>query len=62
MEEGFEEGVLIFAVAVLIGQNFGSGVGLIAADTEVDADVASFRGDEFVEGADLVFGGFRVLR
>lgn len=61
MEEGFEEGVLILAVAVLVGEDLGSGVRLIAADTEVDADVASFGGDKVVEGADLVVGGFRVF-
>ena len=36
-------------------------MGLIAADAEVDADVASFGGDEFVDGANLVFGGFGVF-
>jgi hypothetical protein len=61
VEEGFEEGVLILAVAVLVSEDLGGGVRLIAADAEVDADVAGFGGDKVVEGADLVVGGFRVF-
>ena len=55
-EERLEEGVLIFAVAILVGEDLGGGVRLEAADAEVDADVAGLGGDEVVDGADLVLG------
>ncbi len=58
-EHGDEEGSFIFAVAVLIAEDIGGGVGLIAADAEGYADVADLGADEVVDGAGLgVVGGF----
>ncbi len=60
-QERFEEGVFIFAIAVLVGENLGGGVGLIAADAEVDANITRVRGYEPINGAHLVFGRFGVF-
>jgi hypothetical protein len=66
-EQGGEQRVLIFAVAVLIVQDVCGGVGLVAAETERQADVAEILRDEVVESLDLIqvgveafgeFGGF----
>ena len=60
-QERFEERVFIFAIAVLVGENLGGGVGLIAADAEVDANITRVRGYELINGAHLVFGRFGVF-
>ena len=49
--------VLVLAVAVLVGEDFGGGVRLVAADSEVDADVADVGGDEGVYRLSLVRDG-----
>jgi hypothetical protein len=47
--------VLVLAVAVLVFEHFRGVMGLVAADTEGDADVANLRGDVGVDGFDFIF-------
>src|ERR1700722_11584882 len=66
-EQGGQQGMLILAIAVLVVKNIPRSVGLIAAHTQRQADVAEVPGDEIVESLDLIqvvveafgeFGGF----
>ena len=52
-----EKRVLILAVAVLVTEHLTGGVGLVAADSERDADVADLRCDVGVDGANLLLVG-----
>ena len=61
IEHGGEERVLVFTVAVLIGENFGGGVRLVAAEAEGEADVANIFRDVGVECLDLFGIGCEVL-
>ncbi len=64
-EQGSEQSVLIFAVAVLVVKNIGGRVGLVPAEAQRQADVAEILGDVVVEGLDSIqvvveaFGEFR---
>lgn len=46
--------MFVFAVAIAVAQDFGGSMGLVAANAEVDAYVAKFRGYVIVENANLV--------
>ena len=56
-EQRGQQGVLVFAVAVLVVEDVCGGVGLVAADAEREADVAEIFGDEVVEGLDFIHLG-----
>jgi hypothetical protein len=44
-----EQGVLVFAVAILIVQNFGSRMRLIARHPQREADISEVRRNEVIE-------------
>lgn len=46
-----QQSVLVLAIAILIGEDFGGGVGLVASNAEGDADVAEAHADKVVDGA-----------
>jgi hypothetical protein len=48
-----KERVFVFAVAILIGEDFGGEVGLVMADTKSDANIAELQTDVVVNGAEL---------
>ena len=54
-EHGSEQRGLVFAVAVLVGEDVGGFVRLVPANAEGDADVADLRANESVDGAGLLF-------
>src|ERR1700684_1770029 len=54
LQHGGEQSVLVLAVAVLIFENVGSGMWLIAAEAKGEADVANILGDIIVESGDFV--------
>src|SRR6185312_3377131 len=49
-EHGSKQSVLVLAVAVLVGEDLGCGVGLIPPDAEVDPDVMDLTGDVVIDG------------
>ena len=53
LKQGSQKGVFVFAVPILVGQDVGGGMGLIAAHAESYADVAKLGADVVVDGAHL---------
>jgi len=49
IEEGFEQGSLVLAVAVTVLENFGGGMWLESSDAKGKADVADIARDPVVE-------------
>src|ERR1700691_321844 len=54
LQHGGKQSVLVLAIAVLIFENVGSGMWLIAAEAKGEADIANIFGDVIVEGRDRV--------
>src|SRR5471032_1362372 len=56
MEQRFKQSALVFAIAILIGENLGCGVRLIAANAEIDSNVADAGSNETIECSHLLLG------
>ena len=56
-----EKGVFVFAIAILILENFRGRVGLVARETERKADIANIFGDVIVKGLNFVEFGSAAL-
>ena len=56
-EHGGKQCVLVFAIAILVGEYLSGGVGLVSSDAKVDADVANLGGYITVEGSGFIFVG-----
>src|SRR6478672_1222606 len=51
---GSEKGVLVFAVAIFVGEDVGGGMRLVTSGAKGEADVAIILGNVIVEGFELI--------
>src|SRR5205814_3161347 len=61
-QERLEQSVLIFAITIAVDQDFGSSMGLIAPDSEIDPNVTDACRYKRVQRLDLLLRRFGVTR